>query len=55
MKKTFVNPEMNISLFDMENVLTESGGNNMEDAKKAIAAKATNGETVAITAIDFTF
>ena len=24
MKKTFVNPEMNISLFEMENVLTES-------------------------------
>jgi hypothetical protein len=24
MKKTFVNPEMNISLFNMENVLTDS-------------------------------
>ena len=55
MKKTFVNPEMNISLFDMENVLTESGGDNMVAAKEAIAAKAANGETVAITAIDFTF
>ena len=54
MKKTFVNPEMNISLFDMENVLTESGGQNMEDAKAAINAKA-NGGTVAVTAIDFTF
>ena len=38
MKKTFVNPEMNISLFDMENVLTVSGGQNMTDAQNAIGA-----------------
>lgn len=39
MKKTFVNPEMNISLFAMENVLTES---NYSDAVKDNAA---NGVT----------
>ena len=55
MKKTFVNPEMNISLFDMENVLTVSGGENMTAAQNAINGKAANGEAVAITAIDFTF
>ena len=53
MKKTFVNPEMNISLFDMENVLTESGGNNMVDAKAALAEKGVAAAD--ITAIDFTF
>jgi hypothetical protein len=41
MKKTFVNPEMNISLFDMENVVTASGTpdaapTNMEAATTAI-------------------
>ena len=34
MKKTFVNPEMNISLFEMENVLTES---NYSQASNAVA------------------
>jgi hypothetical protein len=38
MKKTFVNPEMNISLFEMENVLTVSGKGNLEAAKIAIGA-----------------
>ena len=36
MKKTFVNPEMNISLFEMENVLTES---NYSEAVDNNAAK----------------
>ena len=34
MKKTFVNPEMNISLFEMENVLTLS---NYSEASNSIA------------------
>jgi hypothetical protein len=56
MKKTFVNPEMNISLFDMENVVTTSGttpvvpaSTNLKDAQDAL--KGANG----ITTIDWTF
>lgn len=58
MKKTFVNPEMNISLFDMENVVTASGetpvvppttSTNYKDAENALGA--VNG----ITTIDWTF
>ena len=55
MKKTFVNPEMNISLFDMENVVTASSGTpeaaptNMEAATTAI------GTVSAISDIQWTF
>jgi hypothetical protein len=57
MKKTFVNPEMNISLFDMENVVTTSGtetpvvpaSTNLKDAQNAL--NGANG----ITTIDWTF
>jgi hypothetical protein len=61
MKKTFVNPEMNISLFDMENVVTASAGGsgsgtdtpatktNTELAKDAI------GSDVTISTIDWAF
>ena len=53
MKKTFVNPEMNISLFDMENVLTVSTN------EAAVAAKmnATAGDTttVSLSELDFAF
>ena len=39
MKKTFVNPEMNISLFNMENVLTDSAAapSNIEAATTALS------------------
>ena len=53
MKKTFVNPEMNISLFEMENVVTDSlsTATNAENAETALkAADATD-----ITKINWTF
>ena len=53
MKKTFVNPEMNISLFEMENVLTVSGGQNLADAKTEIDAKSVT--EVNFGDLDFTF
>ena len=50
MKKTFVNPEMNISLFEMENVLTVSGKGNLTNAQKAVGVADLEKD---ITAIDF--
>ena len=52
MKKTFVNPEMNISLFNMENVVTDS--TNVAMATEELTTK--HGVTAEnITSIDFTF
>ena len=51
MKKTFVNPEMNISLFEMENILTVSGGENMTAAEGALNTAGANSAN--ITKIDF--
>ena len=50
MKKTFVNPEINISLFEMENILTVSGGENMTAAEGALGGSANAAN---ITKIDF--
>jgi hypothetical protein len=53
MKKTFVNPEMNISLFDMENVLTVS----TNEAAVTADMNATAGNTtkVSLSELEFTF
>ena len=51
MKKTFVNPEMNISLFEMENVLTVS---NYSEATAAVA-DADKVTQVNASEIDWTF
>ncbi len=57
MKKTFVNPEMNISLFDMENVVTISGGTEPAAPTNAETAKAalTTAGATKIANIDWTF
>ena len=56
MKKTFVNPEMNISLFDMENVVTVSGGGNTPavETNTAMAEKAI-GTVTNLSNIEWTF
>ena len=54
MKKTFVNPEMNISLFDMENVVTASGEVAPTNEELAKTALGTAGATK-IANIDWTF
>ena len=51
MKKTFVNPEMNISLFDMENVVTDS--TNVAEATAALTDKGIS--TTNITNVEWTF
>ena len=53
MKKTFVNPEMNISLFEMESVVTDSlsTATNAENAKTAL----TDAGATDITEINWAF
>ena len=52
MKKTFINPEMNISLFNMENVVTDS--TNVAVAAEELTTKhSVTAEN--ITTIDWTF
>ena len=51
MKKTFVNPEMNISLFNMENVVTDS--TNVAEATTALTDKGIS--TTNITNVEWTF
>jgi hypothetical protein len=46
MKKTFVNPEMNISLFEMENVLTESNNNAANTALEGAGVAGGNITTI---------
>ncbi len=56
MKKNFENPVMNISLFDMESVVTESGAptTNAGQAEENIK-DATNITTVDFDTLEFTF
>ena len=56
MKKNFENPVMNISLFDMESVVTESGAptTNVDQAAENIKG-ATNITTVNFSTLEFTF
>ena len=53
MKKTFVNPEMNISLFEMENVLTVSNNSDADAALAAAGVKAGNVTTISAAELVF--
>ena len=53
MKKTFVNPEMNISLFDMENVLTVS--TNQAAVEAQMTAKSGDTTTVSLADMGIVF
>lgn len=53
MKKVFENPEMNISLFESENVLTVSGGNNLTNATNTLGGTDIGAAAKDITAVDF--
>ena len=54
MKKTFVNPEMNISLFDMENVVTDSLTGPTAETNTVLATKAI-GTVTNISEVDWAF
>ncbi len=58
MRNNFTNPEMNISLFNLENVVTASGETNLDEAQQALTAKgATEGNitTITLDSLGFTF
>jgi hypothetical protein len=55
MKKTFVNPEMNISLFDMENVVTASSGETPAAKTNTELATEAIGSVTNISNIDWAF
>ena len=55
MKKTFVNPEMNISLFDMENVVTVSGGTTPAVETNTAMAEKAIGTVTNLSNIEWTF